>query len=292
MFSSSFAEGSTEGLTLAPPDPQTIASTTASEVGDIVNDFEDSDDEEDGLADGIRPEPEKDLAHSLSALDLATSFTEHIPDGDDMEREDHRSIRATPSPSSPRGDNFVNLSPRSDPAQPPKMLTVVVKDVAYNTYRALLYYVRSFKKSLSSPLSNVYQLYTDTIVFAPLSSSFIAARHLSRSPSTPTIALLPPQSEVQGHVSSYKRPTQLDLAKTRQEWLKEWQKSNPGRPAPCSAKAAYRLADSTSHSHLPRRSISKGAIGLDLRALKERASQVYNAFSPTLFVLILSPPSI
>lgn len=33
---------------------------------------------------------------------------------------------------------------------------------------------------------------------------------------------------------------------SRAQWIREWGLANPGRPLPCSAKAAYRLADSES----------------------------------------------
>jgi len=135
-------------------------------------------------------------------------------------------------------------------------MTVIVKDVAYSTYLALLYYI-----------------YTDTIVFAPLSSSFIQARdHSSVSPmSTPSFAPVEPQ----GNTMATKKSAIEDFtAATRREWIKEWLRNNPGRPAPCSPKAAYRLADR-----------------LDLRELKERAAQhisksltvdniAYEVFSP------------
>jgi hypothetical protein len=62
-------------------------------------------------------------------------------------------------------------------------------------------------------------------------------------------------------------------ATTRREWIKEWQRNNPGRPAPCSPKAAYRLADSKSVYFIHLQSVIP-VTGLDLRELKERASQV------------------
>ena len=62
-------------------------------------------------------------------------------------------------------------------------------------------------------------------------------------------------------------------ATTRREWIQEWMKNNPGRPAPCSPKASYRLADSKPVYFICLRRVI-WAIGLDLRELKERASQV------------------
>ena len=51
-------------------------------------------------------------------------------------------------------------------------------------------------------------------------------------------------------------------------------RNNPGRPAPCSAKAAYKLADSKSVYLIALISYNAG-VGLDLRELKERAAQVF-----------------
>jgi hypothetical protein len=147
---------------------------------------------------------------------------------------------------------------KSDPIHGPSKLHVVVKDVAYTTYRAVLYYI-----------------YTDTIVFAPLSSSFNSSQvAASSSASLPTQLL----SESQNN-TNVTRATQGDiLAKSgptsRSGWINEWQSNNPGRPTPCSAKAVYRLADK-----------------LDLHDLKERAFQhiersltvqniAYEVFSP------------
>jgi hypothetical protein len=30
---------------------------------------------------------------------------------------------------------------------------------------------------------------------------------------------------------------------SRADWIREWMRLNPGRPAPCSAKSIYRIAD-------------------------------------------------
>jgi hypothetical protein len=120
----------------------------------------------------------------------------------------------------------------------------VINDVAYTTYYAILYYI-----------------YTDNIVFAPLSSSF-ALRNSS-----------PPLSPLPADVG-LKRGAIQETFSSRKEWIKDWIRNNPGRPAPCSAKAAYRIADK-----------------LDLRELKERAAQhifksltvdniAYEVFSP------------
>ncbi|PSR71959.1 hypothetical protein PHLCEN_2v12169 [Hermanssonia centrifuga] len=126
----------------------------------------------------------------------------------------------------------------------PQKIRVVVKDAAYATYRAVLYYI-----------------YTDTIVFAPLASSFSCHaptpelnKHIS--PSTVTAAVSTPAAtspETQANYILGARSLQQSNGKgkgtggsptSRREWIEEGLKNNPGRPRPCSAKAVYRLADS------------------------------------------------
>ena len=61
---------------------------------------------------------------------------------------------------------------------------------------------------------------------------------------------------------------------SRAEWIREWMESNPGRPAPCSAKAMYRVADSELDSFSQRFNSLTDHKGLNLHELKERAAQV------------------
>ncbi|EMD31420.1 hypothetical protein CERSUDRAFT_163065 [Gelatoporia subvermispora B] len=197
---------------------------------------------------------------------------------DDGEREERRNVRAKLShPSSPStmdaepviGDNTpemgvfdvpavgsssaVHLGARTGsirrkspaPASAitgPRKTRVVVRDASYATYRAVLYYI-----------------YTDTITFAPLASSF-----LHRPSETDSANIAAPDA----------RPH------SRTEWLAQWDvrhntpEAPSRRPQPCSAKAVYRLADR-----------------LDLPELKARAFRyivrslspeniAYEAFSP------------
>jgi hypothetical protein len=137
----------------------------------------------------------------------------------------------------------------------PKKTKVIVPDVAYTTYRAFLYYV-SYVCPCICPLDiHIFfvQLYTDSIVFAPLSSNFLQTkgRQASPPPIFPTT-----QGAVQGDMiaqllAAREREKEKALmsgvvggAKSRKDWIREWMASNPGRPSPCSAKAIYRLADS------------------------------------------------
>ena len=95
--------------------------------------------------------------------------------------------------------------------------------------------------------TNFEQIYTDTIVFAPLSSSFNSSAQTVTSSSVSLPAQL--ISESQNNISVTKATQQGDISttirpNTRRSWITEWQTNNPGRPTPCSAKAVYRLADS------------------------------------------------
>ncbi|PIL22908.1 hypothetical protein GSI_15604 [Ganoderma sinense ZZ0214-1] len=170
--------------------------------------------------------------------------------------------RETQVPSSPL--RTVEILPVQVQDRPPPEVTVpgptkarvVVKDVAYTTYRAVLYYI-----------------YTDTITFAPLSSTFLAsspqpppgAAHTTSATSTP--AALASETQIQppslafartGGQQSQSAASSADAAaaRSRRDWIADWERENPDRPRPPSAKSVYRLADK-----------------LELQDLKERAFQ-------------------
>ncbi|TFK73606.1 hypothetical protein BDN72DRAFT_834480 [Pluteus cervinus] len=220
--------------------------------------FEDSDDEGDEGLDSTRSDAES-MHSSQSSFSFesaaAASVLEHTSDEQEM-KVDGEGVDPKADGTKAANDEGLNSDTMlcGEPVIPlsresstthteldrntstPLHVTVVVKDVAYTTYYAILYYV-----------------YTDNIVFAPLSSSFIVRR--SATPSTSNISL-PLDSTIQGQAPIGKRASIQDNSSSRAEWIREWKRNNPGRPAPCSAKAAYRVADK-----------------LDLRDLKERAAQ-------------------
>jgi hypothetical protein len=110
----------------------------------VITEFEDSDDDEDDDAMDDTPIDIKPSSpHGVGALDsFAACPAENIIDEDETEGQDHRNVRAKLShPSSPRNSQPVNLSPRPPELPSGSKMTVVVKDVAYSTYLALLYYV-------------------------------------------------------------------------------------------------------------------------------------------------------
>lgn len=113
---------------------------------------------------------------------------------------------------------------------------VVISDSSYATFKQLLHY-----------------LYTDSIAFAPLTSSFIAEQASKKSSSSSSGERY--DSYALGSGRAIKLPTAssppfaefgaeiLAANKARRLTLDKWVTSHPGRPAPCSAKSAYRLAD-------------------------------------------------
>lgn len=148
--------------------------------------------------------------------------------------------------------------PLPDPIPGPPKARVVVRDVAYATYFALLYY-----------------LYTDCINFAPLSSSFInAPGPIIRSANvTPGFGGLGPNAQSYfgsiagtpgarprsaltiGNTGAANSSTSADdePPRTRKDWIKRWMTANPAKPSPVSAKAIYKLADKLGLADLKQR---------------------------------------
>lgn len=134
--------------TMTPSAPSIIESDSRF----IMEGFEDSDYEDDEV-DNSQLDSEPDSPHAAGALDtLASSLAENAVEEDDYERleGDQRNVRAKLShPSSPRSSQTTTLPRALEPPSSSKV-TIVIKDVAYNTYLALLYYV-----SLSTTLGNI-----------------------------------------------------------------------------------------------------------------------------------------
>ncbi|KAG8882910.1 dolichyl-P-Man:Man(5)GlcNAc(2)-PP-dolichol alpha-1,3-mannosyltransferase [Tulasnella sp. 331] len=190
---------------------------------------------------------------------------------------DHSKTMRQASPPKPHSPavQVAEVSPAQAESQPPVIpgppkKIVVIRDGAYTTYYAFLYY-----------------LYTDSIVFAPFTSSFVG--YSPAGPSTPqqtpgisalgltsqsyfapstniTQVLARPRSTLApggnlGIPGSTAIATNEDEApRSRKEWVEQWKSNNPSRPFPVSAKAVYKLADKN-HDHPE----------LDLAELKQHA---------------------
>ncbi|KAG8967239.1 hypothetical protein FRC03_010314 [Tulasnella sp. 419] len=252
---------------------------TESDIGVMVQPNGRNEDEDSGGTQDIVEE--RDVAEEASSAQVERSIDRKSantsPSGGSSGKETSSS-GVLVSPTEP--NQFMSRSRQesiSNTIPGPPKTTVVVSDVAYATYMAFLYY-----------------LYTDTIVFAPLSSTFLANNPNAMTPTvsvpvTPSINPLtgsyfssalssgmpaasltaPPLLRTRSTMGSSvggtngggtgggnTQPNEDGAPKTRKDWINDWVANNPGRPAPVSAKAIYRLADK-----------------LDLRDLKERAFQ-------------------
>jgi hypothetical protein len=162
-------------------------------------------------------------------MEPVSAMDDMLPDDSDLEED---ALSDDGSDDSPPEDTDMERRPasRNLPTNDtisssnigPSKTKVVIRDASYRTWYALLYY-----------------LYTDVIVFAPLSSSFI-----DLSEQTPT-----KQKQTAGGSSLSSAGIDNHILrglKLRKKWLTSWRDGSPARegvPLPVSAKAIYRLAD-------------------------------------------------
>lgn len=271
VFGSGFVEASADVNIGHPLDHDD--GDAASDSTYLFRQSEDSDDEEDDIMSDFLDEPSFDGTIEADIPETGVSLTTgEKPVADDSAIKRSEGIASSPStvtppaqedesrnvrpklsyPSSPRSKDVCLMTDPEfssssfllpdTPAVPgPKKMRVIVGDVAYATYRAVLYYVRRRFGKSSIFTHQTSQIYTDIIVFAPLSSSFTAAA--SSKKSVATTSGTPSDSQSNLHEGT-KAPPNVDNPTSRREWIRRWQQCRPGRPAPCSAKAVYRLADS------------------------------------------------
>ena len=234
--------------------------STASSILNVMDEFEDSDDEDDDALETRLSFGDKDAMSSVSTEELSMILAadthvvepEHVNDEslppDDSPSSSPISPAETISSKAADQERVNDEGPRDSASLSgkPAPMTVMITDVAYSTYKAILYYVRLLISSMASRRvehrEHPLQIYTDIIVFAPLSSSFSN----SKSKTPPRTPLIRQNSTASESSSGYLGPKRSngDPPSTRAEWIAEWMKDNPGRPAPCSAKAVYRVADS------------------------------------------------
>ncbi|KAI9462177.1 hypothetical protein F5148DRAFT_982826 [Russula earlei] len=287
MFNAGFVEASSDQFTFEITGDTNLDSAEAtSEYYTALNAHPEDSDEEDeaydpGEADGDPPNSDAeledglDIPRDLLESGISVAADDEPADGDSDESgegEDgkSRNVRQkTAHPSSPRAGDL-QIIPRSaapptverEAAGPPK-LRVVVKDVAYATYRAVLYY-----------------LYTDRIRFAPLSSTFLSS-------SSPGTGCAQTPNDSQGSLGSATRTGQSEVsmgASSRREWIQDWIRGNPGHPLPCSAKAVYRLADKLGLAELKTRAFEASHITKSL-TVENVPYEVFSTFSATFEVV-------
>lgn len=248
MFNSGFAEATASVMSFSAREADDGYSGAASPIS---RPYADSDDEDDDtildtdddqsmvdFSDGEATHSRIPTAPSV----LSTNVTEDESDACIVETDttEPRNVRQKVThPSSPHQTTIpaMSIDPPAEKYPPRPMTRVVVRDASYSAYRSVLYYI-----------------YTDNIVFAPLSSSFIG--HITSDQSMLTSVAGPSESSNNIRASQSVESAVISGAKSRREWIKVWENCHPGQPSPCSAKAVYRLADR-----------------LDLGDLKQRAFQ-------------------
>lgn len=260
MFSSGFSEASSDQDQHNVDDGDGASDDTY-----LGRQFDDSDDEDDEFMTQTIDEPsfdgtaemhiEEDAGPSVpvAGINNTESNVHSVEEDAQMSSgpEDGETRNVQPKmshPSSPRSldvaldkneHDWTKLAPPdAKEVAGPKKMRIVIRDVAYATYRAVLYYI-----------------YTDVIVFAPISSSFSATARKSKAPTIASTAQAPSDSQ-SNLLDAPKLGGSTENPTSRREWIRKWQQSHPGRPSPCSAKAVFRLADK-----------------LGLLELKERAYQ-------------------
>lgn len=250
----------------------------------VMRQFEDSDDEDQEDDDSSVADTEKDRlkAHVPETIEEVTEaggvpsetydmdFSgdmaeyRYLDGGIDIEDEALRSVR--PKLSHPSTPQIVPSSMEQERRGSPPNLSipgpaktqVIVRDAAYATYRAVLYYVsqpsrHGITQTEALLMNTLPQIYTDTITFAPLSSTFLATS--ATTPNTAASGPATPSSESQApaFAQQLNQPkaesattTGSTPPRSRREWIAQWERDDvSGKPRPCSAKAVYRLADST-----------------------------------------------
>jgi hypothetical protein len=154
VFNSGFSEASSDTIVVEGP-KQADSRANASDSTSVTCYFDDSDAEDDELLyDGpdapYTPWTDEPLSSPINPTDNSTNISGSEPflsptsnySGDSSQMQ--RNVRPKlVHPSSPRSNNFTsqNIRVETSSIPGPQKLRVVIKDVAYTTYRAVLYYV-------------------------------------------------------------------------------------------------------------------------------------------------------
>ena len=143
VFCSNFVEGSSEAMDQTPcTATRLLGSPAMPHISLIMDDFEDSDGEDDETLLSFSLESDRDnteLSEGLADTSMLLDSTSANPD-----RQDPEGTQSVDSHvPSPVVDGSPSLSAQPSlhwpPVAPPK-LVIVIRDVAYTTYYAMLYY--------------------------------------------------------------------------------------------------------------------------------------------------------
>ncbi|CCM02467.1 uncharacterized protein FIBRA_04566 [Fibroporia radiculosa] len=265
-FRTRFAEGNSPLQALQhevdrSSDPESQQTISGDYIARQYEDSDDEDEDEDAMSIDVDVDFAKEHSQeadvSITSIDNTRTdpssswipISEHEQDENSLQSsvddiKEARNVRAKIThPSSPRSSRMHLDQPEIDYCAPsrepdipgPIKVPVVVRDVPYATFRALLYYV-----------------YTDTIVFAPLSSSFLPSTAVQTSDTPPLVEVGQSSSESQSNLAFSQRSSQqpetiatTSNPRSRKAWITQWEQKNgyTGNPRPCSAKAVFRLAD-------------------------------------------------
>lgn len=146
-----------------------------------------------------------------------------------------------------------------------KRRKVSIVDSAYPTFKALLFF-----------------LYTDTVEFAPLTSSFlpsdVAADDAPSSNSSVSLF-----ASRRGRVPSGRFSEEMEKArKKRKSLIESHLASYPEKPSPCSAKAMYRLADKLDIPDLKQRAQDHIAMSLTIQNIVWEVFSGFTAHYPDI----------
>jgi len=251
VFNSNFAEGSSDHVD-RDQTPRTAAQDIRQSpptLSPILDEFEDSDNEDDAALPADPSQPFSNLWSGTEEVSLLLEDS-NPADSDRMESEGTQSSDSHTSSPPTRSLILKPESEYQDQSTALPKVKIVVRDAAYTTYRAMLYYVGNCSLFSQTQYSRYWQIYTDNIVFAPLSSSFLATPGEPNNFGTPVETL--PSTPSEGcQIPGPKRVAIHDSAHSRAEWIRHWMQNNPGRPSPCSAKSIYRIADSKFRFYIP-----------------------------------------
>lgn len=141
VFCSNFTEASTGTIDQTPrTTARSLESPATPQMSLIMNDFEDSDGEDDETLLSFSLQSDRDntdLSEGIADTPMLLDSTPANPDRQDAESADSHLPGPMVNGSPPPGAH----ASLHEPQVSPPTLTIVIRDVAYTTYYAMLYYV-------------------------------------------------------------------------------------------------------------------------------------------------------